>query len=269
MSIQVLFELAHLDVLGLLDDAEREAFERSFAEAPPAVQAQVRREQARVARAMADDLPDVAASSGLRSRVIASVERAYGVESAVAHAAGREDPVPPRGRRVSRLWRAAALGFATAATVLGVLFVHLTTQYQSLHERVASDALVSQLVSTYGSAYVYDTLFDPETERVVFSPASTGFQGKASLLVNPEWDRAKLFCHALPAKADGTPASERYHLAVIDEAGNIVEVLSSFDSQGTLLAKDVSLAAGLVPRLAILPSKSDGGYGTPVLATSR
>ena len=37
MNVQQLLEQAVLDAVGLLDDDEREAFERGFAAAPPAV----------------------------------------------------------------------------------------------------------------------------------------------------------------------------------------------------------------------------------------
>lgn len=268
MNLQQLIESAQLDVLGLLDDAEREAFEAAFASASPGVQAQVRREQARAARAESL-LVEVEPPDGLRDRVIEAVDRAHRVESAVAHAAGREAPVLPPVRRVSRIWRAAALGFATAATVLGVLVVQLTAQYESLQRRLASDALVGQMVAAYGSEYVYDTLFDTDTQRVVFSPAAAGFEGRAALLVNPEWEHAKLFCNALPARLTDGPDEGQYFLAVVDDQGKVVKVLSSFDSQGTLMAQDIELAGGTIPPLAILRGGPDGPSGAPVLAATR
>ena len=59
-----LLEYAALDALGLLDDAEREEFERAFRAASPEVQAMVRREQTRAADIDAI-LPRVEAPAGL------------------------------------------------------------------------------------------------------------------------------------------------------------------------------------------------------------
>jgi hypothetical protein len=68
MTIQQLLENAHLDALGMLDADEQTQFNKAFASAPPAIRAQIRGEQARVAD-MGDLLPDVTpVASAARSR---------------------------------------------------------------------------------------------------------------------------------------------------------------------------------------------------------
>jgi len=66
MNTYELLEAAQLDALGLLDDAERDAFDAAFFAASPDVQAQIRREQARLVRT--DWLPssEVEPSAGLK-----------------------------------------------------------------------------------------------------------------------------------------------------------------------------------------------------------
>ncbi|QYU70067.1 hypothetical protein J4558_08100 [Leptolyngbya sp. 15MV] len=55
MPFHDLLEMAVLDTLGLLDEQEQAAFEMAFRSAPPAVQAQVRREQTRFAKTISND----------------------------------------------------------------------------------------------------------------------------------------------------------------------------------------------------------------------
>ena len=75
MKTQELIELAVLDAMGLLDEAEREAFEAGFSSASPAVQAQVRREQTRLCLSEAL-LPDEEPPAGLRALVVEAVRKA-------------------------------------------------------------------------------------------------------------------------------------------------------------------------------------------------
>ncbi|MBS0195455.1 MAG: restriction endonuclease [Planctomycetes bacterium] len=80
MEPQKLFELAQLDALGLLDDAERSEFDAAFAAAPVNLQVQVRLVQQRVLVPF-DSLPDVAPPSDLRNRVIEAIEKVIAAQA--------------------------------------------------------------------------------------------------------------------------------------------------------------------------------------------
>ena len=201
MTTAELMELALLDVLALLDDEERSAFDRAFSAATPEVQAQVRREQTRLARIDAL-LPDVEAPVTLRARVLAAVRAAMMAsaspgEAAALHLARTARPVERRmhghRRRVTPWWRAAALGATAAAVVLGTLLVQLHSDYQRLESDLKRDALLSQLVETFGSRYVTDAIFDADTQRVAFRPDAPGSQGRAAVWYHPDWDSARFF----------------------------------------------------------------------------
>lgn len=262
MNTQELFELAILDAFGMLDPQESEAFERAFAAAPPAVQAQVRREQVRMTR-MDELLPKVDPPPGLRALVLDRVrqealrEETAQQESELVdrrqHAGRAFVPSLMPSRRVSPLWRAAALGLATACVLLaGVSFV-INQESAALRDAMQSDRLVKSLIDELGSKYVQSVLFDQDTKRAVFTPVAGGFRGQASVFYNAEWDRARLFAQGLPTAGGG-----RLRLAVVDENDQIVQVLSEFDSNGTLLAREIKPVPAQATRLAIFSTPQDG-----------
>jgi hypothetical protein len=74
MNLQQMIESAILDAMGLLDDSEREQFERAFRTASPVIQAQIRREQTRLSQIEAL-LPDVTPPASLRAAVVDAVRR--------------------------------------------------------------------------------------------------------------------------------------------------------------------------------------------------
>src|SRR6185295_18619069 len=119
MTLYELLESAHLDAMGLLDETEQKAFEDGFRGASPGVQAQIRAEQSRWARTSARMIDEEPPAS-LKPRVLARVAEAIEDEAApVAGAIGRGGVILPiqNASRVSPLWRAAAIGFATAAVI--------------------------------------------------------------------------------------------------------------------------------------------------------
>lgn len=256
MTTQELIELSLLDAYGLLDETERAAFDAAFVASPPAVQAQVRREQTRLAK-MDSLLPEAAPPAGLRAAVIEAVRRAMAevgiTERATAHGAGRVPPMLPN-RRVSPLWRAAALGLSTAVVVLGVTVAYVQASFDELTRQIHTDTLLAQMQVKFGSPIVRDMLFDGDTSRVVFTAADAEFKGEASLFINPEWDKARLFCNALPASG-----GRAYKLAILDENDRVVEVLSTFESQGGLEHKQITLDPRSTARLAIVTSAEGSG----------
>src|SRR5262249_14914584 len=129
MKTQELLELAALDALGLLDEAEREAFDRAFRAAPPALQAQIRREQTRIA---GDDslLPKVETPMGLKARVLAAWREAVAAvsnRSRTRRLVGALTLMPNRG--VNPWWRAGAIACAAASLVLAVGFFTIKHEF--------------------------------------------------------------------------------------------------------------------------------------------
>lgn len=261
MKVQELTELALLDVHGLLDDEERQAFERAFAASPAAVQARIRREQVRFSDLTAL-LPDVDVPSDLRARVLERVRRAIAEQDRVkVDGAGRTLPPILRSTRVSPVWRAGALACAAAAVVFAVTTIQMRVQYDELHSKIQSDVLLSSMLASYGPNHLRDMLFNEQTERVSFSSAEGETPGEASLWLNPDWQSGRLFYLNLPRQA-----GEVYKLAVIDESGAVVEVLGSFDSSGGLMSRDVANATS-VGKLAILGPGSKGDQTPLMVAT--
>ena len=234
MKTHELIEMSLLDAYGLLDDAEREAFERAFASAAPAVQAQVRREQTRFA-AMDMLLPEVDAPADLRARVLDRVRKAIAAqdEGALRHAASAV-PAITRSRRVSPVWRAGALACAAAAVVFAVTTIEMRVKYDQLASAIQNDRLLAEMLAGSDRADLRDLLFDAKTERVVFTSTDPAVTSEASLWTNPDWQDGRLFYLNLPRQQ-----SNAYKLAVIDESGNIVDIVAEFDSSGGLMTRTV------------------------------
>lgn len=258
MTTQELIELALLDALALLDDEEREAYESAFRAAPPRIQAHVRREQTRLARVELL-LPEVTPPAGLRAAVIEAVRRAMREPETVGAIPGPEmvsDLAPSRG--VSRLWRAAAIGLATAAAVLAASTVYLQAQYRDLGRSIQGDEVLKQLAEQFGSKFVTDVLFDRDTRRVVFRPADPEFAGEASFFTNPEWNnKAMFFC-----KGVSTPEGRPFKLAVLDQNDQVVQILADIASDGTLLPKEIPFRHTTEARFAIVVPQADGSTHT-------
>lgn len=207
MNTRDLFELATLDVLGLLDEDERAAFEEAFKAAPPTVQAQVRAEQLRSARfEQAEMLPDVEPPVGLRARVVAAVREAI--------AAVRTEPVARIGPVVgvagfnsTPIWRAACIGFATASLVLAGFGVKVARDNRAIAEGAQGIGMMETLVGP-GGARLPRVLGDPATRRVAFAPSAKDVDTRdhrpdpaAVLYVDPDGKTFYLFANNLPASS--------------------------------------------------------------------
>ena len=258
MKTHELLEAATLDALGLLDDNERAAFEAAFTAAPPALQAQIRREQSRLCT-IEGILPVVQPDPALRARVVASVSAAAREAAAELAAASTARPapfdaapIPPimGTRRVSPLWRGAALGFATAAVVMAVATLQLHGRFSELQRQARSDALITEILKTYSSRVLEDSLFDQRTTRVVLTASDPAQQGKASVWLNPEWDHAQFYCLNLPARDGRT-----YRVVVLDDQNRVVNTLAEFNSNGGLMNRELpaqQVAAGTDGRIGVV-----------------
>lgn len=255
MTTRELFELCHMDALGLLDEQERDAFDAAFLAAPPGVQAQIRREQARLVQSdflFADEAPPPelrnhvlggVGSTKLRDKVLNAVraEMSLAVPAGtrtdvIAHSAGRLTPQIVPTRRVSPVWRAAALGFASAA----VAFAGATLQLRGEFERQNSDARVASgvddMLKIRGTS-PQGVLFGPEDK--VLMQAEPGIAILASCWVDKSTGAVKVFTNGLTASAN-----QEYCLVALDDSGNIIKELDRFSQLTSYqaLARHVDLS---------------------------
>ncbi|MDQ7013343.1 MAG: hypothetical protein Q9O74_05530 [Planctomycetota bacterium] len=265
MTQRELLENALLDALSLLDDEECAAFNAAFDAAPPHVQAQVRREQTRLAR-MDALLPDVAPPATLRARVLEAVGSSIAQRRAQeVHASLRLDapdsiaelPEVAHRRKVATIWRAVALGCAAAAIVLGVTAVQLQSLLQDFQSQ--EDALISAIRDKFGPEYLIDALVDDSTQRITLVGNDTGFSSdaKAAVWVNPDWHTAKLFGINLPA----TEGSQ-YRLVVLNENNEPVSVIAEFTFNGGLLNREIPVTVSIdADHLAIVSGSDSDADG--------
>lgn len=236
MTIQELIENAQLDALGLLDEREREDFDRAFRGAPPALQAQLRREQARLCQ-IETLLPQGEPSAGLFDRILAAVRAARGEEAAqpVEHEGtariARTLPMI-RATRVHRFWRAAAIGFATASIVLGGVFVYLQRASDTALEATIRLERARELIAKFDPKFYSEQLFSKDSGRFVLTSVSPQSVGKCAIYTSPQWEgMARLYCQSVPAKEGCS-----LRLVVLSAGGKVDQQLAEFDSKGTLEA---------------------------------
>lgn len=256
MNLQEMIELSILDAMGLLDDEERVAFEVAFRTSNPGVQAQVRREQTRLA-SIENFLPDVTPPAGLRAAVVEAVRR----EIATTHASSNPALVIARSmvksRGVSPLWRAAAMGLAAAALIFGITTFQFKALYVELTDHLHQDRLIDAMNDEFGPAFVHSVLFDRDTHRVILTPAK-GVKGQASLFVNSEKGEGQFFCRAI-----ASPVGKTFKLAIIDpKTGEIVKELKTFTSNGSLTPVMVRLSPDEHGRIALVTTSGGPDFDT-------
>lgn len=261
MTIQELLENAQLDALGLLDEQERDAFEAAFASAPPALQDQIRREQARWCRP--DELlPNVKPRAELKARVMAAVAEAAGTP-----VAADLEPVtyPMASRRVSAIWRAAAIGMGTAAVVFGVAFVQIKAENQRIDVASRESAMKAALLNA-GGRYTLDMLFKGDARPLEFVPVKADRPGRVALWTSSEWDSSRLIAWNLPALEGQT-----LRLVVLDAAGNVTQEVKEFTAKpGDWTLDEVKFRPDLGMKLAIYsaPVGQAAGQGTLLFRTA-
>lgn len=218
MNTHELLELASLDALGLLDPDEREGFERAFRNAPPALQAQIRREQLRLAH-IDDILPGVEPPPGLRARVFAAVKDAIGSMTIRRISGGAIVPDLRPSYGVNRMWRVGAIAAAAASVVLGISVLQMRMDYTAIQTGEFNNALHDKILTDFGVKFS-EAMFSPETKFVQFTDAGEAeadaqFPGRALLVVEPSSRTGELFVKNLPA------SGAEYEVVVEDADGNI------------------------------------------------
>ncbi len=270
MNTHELIESTMLHALGLLDDAEREAYETAFDAAPTDVQDRVRDDARRMAD-LGDLITDVEPSVELRSLVLAAVRAAMREEENEARIAklASASPVigkisadmvspPPSQRvtsqpklssspRVNRYWRGAAVGFAAASIALGVITINMQQTFKEAQSR----AIVDRLYDTIGAQYLESTIFDANTQRVALT-SQTNTAAVAAVWANPDWDTARLFVKNLTAQSD-----RPLRLVVVDDDGNIIREIATFAPTGEFQDFNVDVNLATERQLAIYPSIID------------
>lgn len=265
MNTHELIEYTMLHALGLLEDDERQAYEAAFDAAPKPVQLRVREEARRMAD-LGDLIPEVEPSDELRDVVVAAVRAAMREdenESRIAQQTteaspviGRIDsstPAPARAtsqprlstsRRVHRVWRVAAVGFAAASIAMGVVMINI----QQTMQQAQRSALVDNLYDQIGAKYLESTIFDANTQRVALTATDSQSKAVAAVWYNPDWSSARLFVKNLASEQNKT-----LRLVVLDENDNIVEVIKTFTPTGELEDFNVNLNLSTQRKLAIYP----------------
>lgn len=267
MNTRDLFELASLDVLGLLDDEERRAFEQAFRAAPASTQAQIRREQLRAAHSLENDwLPAADSPFGLKGKVMTSVREA--IEAARAgefsgHVARRVGPFTlALQRNVSPVWRAAAIGLLTASAVLTVALVRQADQYDSIRDTVANDAAVAAMAQQFGAEFSA-VLASPTSQVRDFTPVDDAYAAASARLVLDEvGGNAYLVCNSLPPRNDG------YRVVLINASGQVERELTRFDTSGGVSFKKFAMQGLANATLAILPGSGPMTADRAVLTTA-
>ena len=254
MNIQELLESAQLDSLGLLDEQDRDAFERAFFAAPEPLQAQIRQEQARLCRVDAL-LPQVELPESLWPKVreavrLAQVQAAGVAQGTILHdAAGRTArPLPMiRSSGVHRVWRASAIGFATAAVVMGAALVHLRLTAERQEQTTRSEILAGNTVNALGAKYTGEILYGKSVGHYIMTAVRESQNGRAALFTSPEWDKDVLYCQV--ALAD---ESLTLRLVELDEEGKVVAQLDEFEAKGGEVRREVDLKKAEPKRLALV-----------------
>jgi hypothetical protein len=230
MTIQELFELAHLDALGLLDGDEQAAFERAFAAAPASIKSQIRAEQARWAYT-ASLLPDAEPSPELRARVLEAVSEAM-LRHQADHPEATLELHP--SRRVAKWWRTASIGLLCAAVIFGAAFLKVMDENARLSEQVANNATMNELMKLKtGGQELNDTFLAADLVRVVFDRTDAAedarFSGQAAVYWHARWQRPRFYCANLPLVPNAS-----YRLVSLTPEGRVDQTLLELPAERAL-----------------------------------
>lgn len=267
MRTKDLIEWAQLYTLGMLDEAETADYERALAAAAPGVVAQIRREQERLSQLHAV-LPEVEPRAELRGLVVEAVRREAALRqpqaAALRHSAGRFPDLIP-GRRVSRIWRTAAVSLAAIAVVLSAFTVYVKTAQNSLQRKIENDAFTAGVLKEVGPQYANDILFGNQ-RRILFTSTDPAIPCRASILVSAGSDEARLF-YNLPSNA-----ADLYQVVALDHTGNPAgePIINGMTSNGGIQSQVIQLKPGPT-QLAIRAGvrAADSSIQWTIIATAR
>jgi len=263
MNTRELLELASLDALGLLDEQERDDFEKAFRLALPEVQAQIRREQLRFAD-LDRLLPEVEPPPGLRAKVLAAVREAIAAVTA-SEPVARIGPGAARLLTMVRVWRAACIGFATASLVLAGFVYEVAQENKSIVQLVASGNTEDEVFKNFGPKFT-EVFFAANKREVVFTPVAADFEGhspEARLILDPEKKVAVLLCKDLPRNG-------AVYTLVLRQDDGTTKRLREFNATGQYTGLPLpSIDHETVERFAILAPADGPNPGQVILSASQ
>ncbi len=259
-----LIESASLDALGLLDHDERRAFEDAFRAAPPHIQAEVRREQARFAESELSNLPPIDPPAGLRFKVLAAVRGAI----------GRATPAHPELRRGSAstlgfvglwssaaAWRVASLALASAVVTLGVFgysFMSKNVELQANVDTLRGQAQTGQLNGSFPAiAFADDRTSIDLAVNPAFADAlvlpDEASNAPARIDYSAALRKGTLFLHRLPV------AQRNYRVVILDENGRVQRELERFNATGSFQVVSFACEPNEFVRVALVgPTEANG-----------
>jgi len=267
MSTYDLIEQAVLDALGILEPDERDQFEAALAEAPEGVRQQVRDEQARLLD-LEHLLPEEQPRHELRELVVSAVRAAMreerepvagriGASGAVGVASA---PTFRPARRVSRLWRAAAIVFGAAT----IAMVAATLELHRMYSEAGSTMVFDTLYNRSGADVLEGMVFGPNSKRIAMTSVSDSTaRGQAAVWVDPDWDTAQLWVNRLRGEE-----GEQLRLVVLNEKGEVIREVADFVASGLVQHIRVKLDPAAETHLGICRAESVTGPSGEMLFTS-
>lgn len=283
MTTRELLEMAQIDALGLLDELEREEFDRAVTNAPPAVQAQVRAAQDRFVKTpwmpepvepptgLRDAvLSDIGAQT-MKPRVMAAIREEIrkstreiaikAVEPAARHAAGRNIPEISKVKRVTPWWRAAALGLLGASVVFGYTTLLLMDKVEEMSSLARNEGQFQPLVAI-PKLPVTDLLFNAQTKITVLTSLNQGSE-EASVVVSPDRSSVRLFSRNMPRKE-----GMEYRVVATNDDGNeeLVYIFTGDTGYQAAELDKVNPARCIKLAIVLAPTDPKKGAGQVILS---
>ncbi len=263
MNTRELIENSLLDAMGLLDERETQAFERAFRTASPAVQAHVRREQTRLSH-IEQLLPQVEPPAELRAAVIEAVRIEMDLAAEQA-ANGVRSPIFTLlpSQRVSAMWRAAAIGFMTAAVVFGTTTITTRRIFDNLENLMNERQFAADWWFTADRGLAEKYFYNDSTRFVSFSKSTATATSKAFIAIQAESDLALFHCRSLPPQLMDVMCE----LVEIDAEGNAKQ-RARFTYTGDVIMIEVTVELNTENRFTIreltvgTPSDDDMQFST-------
>lgn len=236
MTPEQLFESADAYVLGLLEETETDAFERGMQAASSEVRIQLREHMRRSTLGIEATLPAVEPDAGLRFRIFTAIREAMiGTVSSTQKSTS--------WWHSTAFWRAACLGFATAAVTLGGFGFAMQRQHDGL-ERSIQASIVSAESQRLGPAFARVMFSDDRLEVDLAPIASLSNKCEARLFVDPVTHSAVLCAFDMPVN------EAIYRVEFRAEDGSIRNLATFTGTSGlnpiTLAKLDVSVIGEVV-----------------------
>lgn len=237
MTPSQLFDNADAYVLGLLEDSERDAFEAGLVAASPSTQRQVREHMLRTSLGIQDTLlPDEEPAQSMRFRVLTTIREAM---------VGQPQDAGRAWWSSTSFWRAACLGFATAAVTLGAFAFAMQRQHDGLERSIQASiasAESQKLGPVFARVMLADNRQEADLNRV--STLDLGPRAAARLFVEPISGSAVLCAFEMPVQEG------KYRVELRNEDGSIVELATFIGTPGlspvTLPKLDINRGGTLV-----------------------